>query len=257
MTEEEFVDLLTLLVERGDITEDEAQILLTAFVAGELFPSLLPLPPAQATAPVDEDHALELALLLLTLLGDERWEYLRDSIRDGAEANVVRLAATLANSGDVRTWHEEMIRLITAYQYSMEAAGLRSLPSQIDEQGIGERRAGLLRWLYLFAGASMAAHYLDRPYTAAYLANRSRNYLAAGWASFFRNQELTVGNDYGLVVDYVARDDGGTCRPCSQAAADGPYLPGEGPYPGEVCDGGGNCRCYREIRYDPDAYARL
>lgn len=64
-------------------------------------------------------------------------------------------------------------------------------------------------------------------------------------------------DDTGYVYDYIALDDNAVCSPCMDAEANSPYIGGQGPMPGQVCLGGGNCRCYRIGRYAPEVAARL
>ena len=95
------------------------------------------------------------------------------------------------------------------------------------------------------------------PLSEAYIANRADQYAGEGWAAWFEASERELTGQDGFVVDYIARDDGATCSPCRFAMQDGPYLPGTGPYPGQVCLGAGNCRCERRPRFAPEEWARL
>src|SRR5690606_361524 len=112
-------------------------------------------------------------------------------------------------------------------------------------------------WLYRFAGEIAARRAVGRPFSAGYLAGRSRQYGGVGWQAYWQAEE---GNhaEYGIVVVYRSRDDGYTCSPCLAAERDGPYLPASPhPWPGEVCLGRGYCRCELEYIYDPVIYEQL
>lgn len=93
-------------------------------------------------------------------------------------------------------------------------------------------------------------------WTRDYVAQRAAMYSGVGRAMFFEAWETAGGGPgQGWVVRYAAMDDNNTCYPCSRAV--GYYLPGTGPYPGDVCLGGGACRCSRWPVYDPAMYAQL
>ena len=80
-------------------------------------------------------------------------------------------------------------------------------------------------------------------------------YSGGGRALFFEAWETSAGYEAGWVVRYEAVDDSATCSPCR--LAEGYYLPGDGPYPGEVCLGGGACRCARWPVFDETLYRQL
>jgi hypothetical protein len=88
-----------------------------------------------------------------------------------------------------------------------------------------------------------------KPYSKRYIANRLESYSGFGRGEMFRLSGIEE-DDGDTVEDYIALDDGPTCSPCHEAAAGGPYLPGEGPFPGQVCKGRGKCRCRRSPRAD-------
>lgn len=85
------------------------------------------------------------------------------------------------------------------------------------------------------------------------IAARARMYRGFVRAEFYRQAETDV--EPGFVIEYVSLDDNGTCSPCIDA--EGFYLPGEGPLPGEVCLGHGHCRCRRNQIFDAALYAEL
>lgn len=274
MTREEYLLLLAEAVERGAISEDDARQLLALFDAGQLDPNKLPLATGDALGtmrtPVDADEgdgneALAALLLLLALLGlRQHWlgrhldsatrRVARDALRLEWERTVARLAQELAATGNVATWHTGMTTEIRRYYVRQMTAGLgRSLTAaelgQL-ERVLEQQAAYLLRF------ASDAGHRLalGNPLGEGYLTQRSRMYGGQAWSLWHQGNE--AGEDQpGWVVEYVAQDDLNTCAPCS--AAQGYYLPGTGPWPGEICDGGSNCRCERFLVYAPEIYRSL
>jgi hypothetical protein len=274
LTRDEYLLLLAEAVQRGAIGEDDARRLLALFDAGQIDPSRLPLPTGDALdairAPADADEgdgdeALAALLLLLALLGIRQHRLgrhldganrraARDLLRVEWERTVARLAQELAATGDVATWHAGMTAEIRRYYIRQMTAGMgRSLTAaelgRLD--AVLERQAG-----YLLRFASDAGHRLalGNPLGEGYLTQRSRMYGGQAWSLWHQGNE--AGEDQpGWVVQYVAVDDAGTCAPCSQAQ--GYYLPGAGPWPGEICDGGSNCRCERVLIYAPEIYRSL
>lgn len=102
----------------------------------------------------------------------------------------------------------------------------------------------------------LAEELRGRPMTEDEIAARARQYKANAYEEFWRKGEEQI-DDADVVVDYVAVDDQNTCSPCYQAEQNGPYLPGQGVFPGEVCLGGGHCRCVRRRRTDAETAAEL
>lgn len=275
MTRDEFLVLLAEAVERGAISEDDARQLLALFDAGQLDPNSLPLTTGDALArmrtPVDADEgdgneALAALLLLLALLG-MRNAYVvgrridgaarriaRDALRLEWERNVTRLAQELAASGDVAAWHANMTTEIRRYYLRQVTAGLgRNLTAAelTQLEVVLEQQGG---YLLRFAGDVSHRLGLGNPLSEDYLAMRSRLYGGRAWGLWHQGNE--AGEDQlGWVSEYVAVDDMGTCSPCS--AAQGYYLPGTGPWPGEICEGGSNCRCDRVLVYAPEIYRSL
>ena len=276
MTRDEYLLLLAEAVQRGALGEENARWLLAQFDAGELRPEWLPVPTDQALElmrqPVDADEgdgdeALAALLLLLAALGLRRERYLlgrrlaqdsrraaRDVLRARWESSVTRLAGDLVATGDVGAWQSAMTTEIRRYYIGQMTGGMgRSLKAQEMAQleRILEGQAG---YLTRFAGDVGARLGLGNPFSEGYLAQRSRMYGGQAWSLWHRSNEF--GEDTpGWVVEYVAVDDMGTCAPCS--AAQGYYLPGSGPFPGEICEGGSNCRCERVLVYALDIYRQL
>jgi len=95
-----------------------------------------------------------------------------------------------------------------------------------------------------------------RPMTEDEIAARARQYKGSSYEQYWRKSEEQV-DDEAAVMDYIAVDDGATCSPCSEAEDNGPYLPGQGVFPGQVCLGHGHCRCVRVRRTDPETAEQL
>lgn len=187
------------------------------------------------------------------LLGRRRSKTLRDALQDVFEQYARRVARMAALGQDSR-WPERARRavrnqLIAQHSFAARRAPLPSELLEIAEGPLKEQ----LRFLENFVDEVKATPVKNR--SEAQIGNRLSLYSGAGRAEFFRGEESDAGG--GDVVDYVALDDKGTCYPCLLAAEQGPYRPGEGPYPGEVCLGRGRCRCERSVRYSPGAAARL
>lgn len=273
MTRDEYLLLLAEAVARGAIGEDDARRLLALFDAGQLDPRRLPMPTGAALdavrTPVDADEgdgneALAALLLLLALLGlrQQLGQHLdgatrraaRDLLRLEWERTAQRLAQRLATSGNVAEWHAAMTTGVRRYYVRMMTAGY-GRPLTAAELGqldaVLNRQAG---YLIRFAGDVSARAGVGSPLAEGYLTQRSRMYGGDAWGLWHRANESEMG-EVGWVVEYVAVDDAGTCSPCG--AAQGYYLPGAGPYPGEICEGGSNCRCERVLVYAPEIWRSL
>lgn len=275
MTRDEYLLLLAEAVQRGVLDEENARWLLAQFDAGELRPEWLPMPTDAALdlmrQPVDADEgygneAIAALLLVLAMLGmreqhilgrrmaQEHRRAARDILRAEWERTVTRLTDELVATGNVAAWQGSMTTEIRRYYLRQMTGGLgRSLtPAEMAQlERMLEWQAG---YLTRFAGDVSARLALGNPLSAPYTAQRSRMYGGQAWSLWHRSNE--VGEDQpGWVVEYVAVDDMGTCTPCS--SAQGYYLPGTGPWPGEICDGGSNCRCERVLLYAPDIYRQL
>jgi len=172
------------------------------------------------------------------LLAGRRSRTLREAIQNTFEEYVRRLARLAAAEPD--EWLERMDRAVRNQLVAQHAFGIRRKPLPSEMLGIANgplsaQRRFLSRFRTDLPGMSEAA-----------VAQRSALYSGAGRAEWFRAREL--GAPDGSLVDYVAVDDNVTCHPCFGAEENGPYKPGEGPFPGEVCLGRGSCRCRREPR---------
>lgn len=250
MTREEFIEALMLIVERGNITPEEQGELIAMFDAEQLAPSALWLPAAAATQ-IEYDNHINAALVAGLMVGIDPGDQI-DAIENMA-GNRIDAIAGMAGA----EWHDEMRTLIIRVMIAAAIAGAGPEYSVIAVRETEEAAQDQLRWLYLFAVAAAARAALGRPWTDAYIAARSRQYLGEARALYYRALEQRQDFSDGYVIDYIAMDDPSTCRPCSAAARNGPYLPGRGPMPGDVCEGGGFCRCRRVSRFDPATAAEL
>jgi hypothetical protein len=89
-----------------------------------------------------------------------------------------------------------------------------------------------------------------------YVEARSALYSGRGRSLWFQaDEEVTAGET--AVVFYEAVGDDRTCRACRDAEGGSPYLPAEGPMPGDVCEGHGYCRCVRRTVEDAELAALL
>jgi hypothetical protein len=272
-----FIDYLARLVQDGMITGADAADLVRRFDAEDLPPDfVLPTEPAALAASVPEDERNRYAVILLanvlplrrqTRAGLRQWSTAaRRGQIDGLQAEFERRIEALADrlaagTMTIPQWQRAMLREISAYQRAAVIVGSGQLEpdgylaGQLDDAG-RRQTAYLSRYADQIAATPLTG---AAAFTALYLANRSRSYGGLGRGLFHRSLEYQAGNDgeigAGWVVEYVARDDNRTCGPCIEAQ--GYYLPGSGPYPGEVCAGGGACRCERILIYDPAIYARL
>lgn len=172
------------------------------------------------------------------LLSGRRSLTLRDAIQNVFEEYVARLAR-LADA-DPEGWFERMGRavrnqLVAQHSFAIRRKPLPSELIRIANGPLADQQKFLRRFKADLPGMSRAA-----------VAKRSALYSGAGRAEWFRARELDESEN--TVVDYVALDDKVTCVSCFRAEEEGPYKPGEGPFPGEVCLGRGSCRCKRELR---------
>lgn len=162
--------------------------------------------------------------------------------------------------GAISTWQRKMRDTIAVYMVKQEQLALGRALTAVEEAGLQARFNRQAAYLQSFADQMMAQRILDETelmaeFTTKNVKQRARQYAGSGYASFYRVSEQ--GMEPGVVIEYFARDDGGTCSPCLEAQERGPYLPGEGPMPGDVCLGRGHCRCEREPVLDMAAYLSL
>jgi hypothetical protein len=261
MTRDELIELLARLVAEGYITEEEAVELLARFDDDDLDVWGAPIPPPQAFEfPTGFDFNQYVATIAVAQSSAmskgvrPQWPNSPNVMADSFARAAAALAAQLANRGiTVAQWHADMRTLVTQYtvmQYVMGGRHVRLTPESIS--ALRTLIRGQLGYLSRFAD-QVALGTLSEEAIAA----RAVQYGGSGRGEWYRQREAEQVGMFGMVVDYISRDDPRTCVPCNVAEQSGPYLPGEGPMPGQVCLGAGNCRCERVSRYDPAAYLQL
>lgn len=224
-------------------------------------------------AQTEEEQQDELAIALLALLlslsaSDVRQlpalpAYLRYQLVDRVEDTFLRnaddiIAQLMSGRIDISQWQRLAEQLIRTHQRTLQMSAVGGV-----QLGPGHRQK--LRRLYRteraylqrFADALREQTRNNQALSEDYIRHRLRLYMGNPRGEFFRTVEgeLPQGSVPGWVIRYRAIDDVLTCQPCSNA--DGMYLPGEGPMPGEICKGKSYCRCRREWYWRPDIYARL
>lgn len=258
------IDYLARLVADGVITEAEAARLISDYDAGEVEEFELPLAPDEL--PVDDDHTAEIIAALLLLLNRSEIA----SIPQQAQLAVInqvqdefeRIARGLASRYStgllsLPTWQAEMLSAMRQHAAQQMMVGSRRTvlsPSQLTR--LDEIMRSEAAFLSRFADQIAAQGIEGALMSEAQIANRAALYGGVGRGEAFRWAE-DAGAQTGYIVDYISRDDYRTCLACISAQMNGPYLPGRGPFPGQVCFGRSRCRCYRRLRYDPVTYRLL
>ena len=190
-----------------------------------------------------------------------------DRLADLHEARAGSIARALAETGNVRNFQTAAAILNRRHLAAQAGNGARGLPADLRAMIAAveaEQAAYLSRFVDQIAirqiAGSLPATWPPRSdsalsaYGAEYLVNRMAQYGARGRAIFQAAEQYDgESTGYGWIVRYIARDDDRTCGPCSEAQ--GYYLPGTGPYPGEICLGRHRCRCRRRPVFAPDIYA--
>lgn len=261
MTRAEFLAFLARAAEDPNIrlTVEEAGALLADFDAGRLTEANLPLPLEEAIQGLTREDLERVAAVLLAaglLLGNR--ERGRDRLRSRFIAEARAFAeAVAADDLSVADW-QGLTRDTTRDHIAGQAVlGAGSAAKAVELLPALDRSARQqTAYLSRFADAVAAAGVLGMAWSVGQIASRAVTYAGAAYAWFSRAKE-SDGDRAGWIVDYVAQDDDRTCVACAQAAAEGPYQVGEGPQPGDVCFGGGACRCQRRERYDMDAWRTL
>ena len=270
---EQLVQLLARLVTDGDISEAQAAAILAYWrtrPSAELA-RVLPLALADGVGVLeDDDDAPWLPVLLLVGGGYAERTRRLDALQDAHAAEVARLADELdAGRLTVAQWQAATRRAnaalldaaralaggrVTVQMQRYMARVEREQAAYLQRFADGVSARALVAAAPAAGGAARALPVL-LAWTAAYIARRAASYSGRARGVFFAAQEAGAALGPGWVVHYQARDDGSTCSPCRDA--DGYYLPGQGPLPGEICYGGGACRCVRVPVYDPARYAQL
>lgn len=280
-TYERLLDLISNLVVDGELTEEQAATILINWQQIAGIEAILPIPNGGAVIEEPEDKDATLAILLAVLgaraAGARRTEdilrrlaprYRRpviDMIQNHHAAEAARLADDLAAGRlTVSAWQAAARRLNqTTIRAMVElAGGAGGSYAEIVRSVQIEQAAYLQRFAEQIAATRIRTAHPDlfppgRNLSFEQIAARLAMYSGAGRGLYFGISEAEESEGAGWIAIYHARDDSGTCSPCRAAAAGSPYLPGAGPMPGDVCLGGGACRCWRELVFDPDAYASL
>lgn len=288
MPPERLIALLAQLVADKELTEEQAAGILLHWreIAG--LETILPLPVGEGVRREERDPqsfwlmlvgALDNYMLLLDVQDEATaWARLRRMGPQLRMASANRMQGIHAHEAldlardlaagriTVAEWQRKMRRLNTLMLDVLAVMGgsrppSRALAGRLDEieltqaaflQRFADHLAGNLLTTALASTLGMSV----KRWTTNFIAQRAATYSGPGRTLFFEACETADGGmGEGWVVRYVARDDRSTCSPCQRA--EGYYLPGDGPYPGEVCLGGGACRCERWPVYDPAMYAQL
>lgn len=266
MSRTDFKEFLLTAVKEKLVTEYEAGVLLAKFDKGEVPDSAMPLSPGDGIEIIRGKGQIGAALTLLLLFLNRRQGYSlkdnaellalpvteRETIRELVQDDFIAQGTQLAQSHEI---HKNTARWQTAFQsaiayYLIQQAvmgyGMQLAPNELDDLSYT-----------VMAQTAFSSHFADKiavdlllgkPLSANAIAARSHLYAGQGRAEWFKGFETALENKYDYVFDYISKDDKKTCEPCEDAAAHGPYKPLKGPYPGEVCEGRGHCRCYRQLR---------
>lgn len=180
----------------------------------------------------------------------------RERLQSQFEKQAAGLARSVANGKiSVATWQQRMADAISNHSLRQAALGRGATMSKTEAiRFSNDRIRPQLAFLQRFADEIALGNATGQPLTAAQVANRAALYAGDGRAAWFEENEKREARP-GLVAKYRARDGSGTCSNC--LAAEGTYLPGDGIWPGQVCQGRGRCRCTREMVMDAVAYATL
>ena len=285
-THDRLLSTLAALVADGELSEEQAATILINWreIAG--LDTMIPLPTAAGIVEEDDDRAAILVILVAVLgaraatarrpedvyrrLAPRYRRPVIDTIQDYHAEQAAALADDLAAGRiSLSQWQAAARRLNQTTIRTM--AELGSATGQITNYAAAirtiqiEQAAYLQRFTEQIAASRIAAARPDlfpagaRRLSFEQIAARHAMYSGPGRSLYFQlSEDDEAGDDgAGWIVIYHARDDNRTCSPCHNAAMGSPYLPGLGPMPGDVCLGGGACRCSREMIYDPAEYARL
>lgn len=270
---EDVIALLARSVRDKLITMEQARAILATFDAGR--DVSLPLAPVEAIRP-GRDIAIAVALAALSVRGVPAVELiasgpatatlparslfaeLRDTARTRFHATATNLADDLSNGKiTVAEWQARMSDEIDGLLTRMTYLGRGdSLIPAAERAALDATLAREQAFLSRFADQIATREALGTPMSFAQIAARSQQYSGSAYGQWFAAKERR-DSDPNAVVFYRARDDGSTCSPCLDAQDGSPYLPGDGPMPGQICLGGGHCRCIRETIIDAAAYRRL
>lgn len=276
MSFDDYLNLLDRLIEDGAITLAEAEVLALQY---DEFDNIEPVLAPEDIQPWTENlNPIALAIIASTLfiilrkhtsrasagstvasLSYQRRTALFGSIQDSFKLESGKLARDLANG--VLTpaqWQTAMNTSILSHFRSAAYAAYGTV-SLTPAQEAAFLQAVRVQQAYLtrFADQYVLSQVRGAPWTEAYITNRAAMY--GGAVRAFSTMALETGWGYGAgwVIQYSAQDDNRTCSECISAMQQGPYLPGRGPMPGDICLGKHYCRCTRYPVYDLSEYERL
>lgn len=269
MTATDLASIVTGLMKRGVIDAADARKIARMIARGEIDDAAMPLPAEAAIAlsPYDETEEVKTFIATVLLLGlRERTGSRQDGglmrldlnarvkMRDYYRAQFM-LAALPSSRLNVRAWHSGQLEQVTSYVRRQAMAGTGA-PLTMDRGPAEEEESRQAAYLFWFAWAIAARSMLGNPFTPQAILNRSLMYQGGGWFAWHRYNEMPTQGENFVVYEYRAVDDPRTCDECGRYSGQF-FLPGEGPYPGQVCRGGGRCRCERIATYNPDIWSRL
>jgi len=158
-------------------------------------------------------------------------------------------------------WRVAFWEMVKRLNMAQAALGAGRVPQVVNLAEVLKREAGYVDGFAqaIFAGkvATQAEEELQKraPVSEGAIRNRSDIYSGTARGLFYEELEAARPPEWGWIIQYIPRDDGNTCTPCHNAA--GYYLAGLGPKPGQICEGGGKCRCVRRSIFLPDVYREL
>jgi hypothetical protein len=250
--------LLVRAVRDGMITEDAAVALLREADAPDL-----PRAPEEGAVRGLTDADVESGASLAARFLRQTHALTRAALvalRTYFRVRVRNLAADYGDGGALVAWQFGMMTLTSDQIVAAHLIGAQmTFPLALDAAArarldpIYRRETAFLsRFADEIAVRDLAGH----PFGTPEIVGRGELYEGSAYGAFWYAREGRADTT-GYVAFYRARDDQGTCGPCADAAASGPYLPLDGPMPGSACIAGGRCRCERELVYDPAIYAQL
>lgn len=184
-----------------------------------------------------------------------------ERLQDNFERRNWVLAVALLAGGTVRAWQTKLLDAIKRLILSQFILGSGRVPTSHDLAILTEkikREAAFLKRFALSVALSLSGQSAV-PATEAAISNRGSLYSGVARGTFYEAMEDRIDHlidqREGWVMEYIPRDDVSTCSPCSKAR--GFYLIGAGPYPGQICEGRGRCRCRRVPRFLPNIFRSL
>jgi len=282
---EQLAELLARLVGDKTITEEQAKAIIAYWrdrPADELA-ALLPLALAEGVGVRKagaDDNQLVFLLLATAGIGASATSAARRAAADRVQDTHAALSESLADQVAAGTlpvaqWQTAQRALNAHTLQVMAATGNPRMTADLQSRIADterEQAAYLQRFADQLAGRRLAEALPeddeDRDglllaliaMTAGYIAHRAASYSGAARGVFFRALEsgdvgpMGGGRD-GWIIAYRVNHDESLCSGCLDA--EGYYLPGDGPMPGDVCLGGGLCRCVRVPVFDEAMYRRL